>query len=44
VEENKKEIQLRKPNLSEWKVHELANYRIGIWRESIMLNSLPAYE
>ena len=31
---------IRKYNLPEWKVHELANCRKGIWRASIMLNSV----
>ena len=30
----------RKYKLPEWKVHELANCRKGIWRASIMLNSV----
>jgi len=30
----------RKYNLSEWKVHELANCRKGIWRSAFMLNSV----
>jgi len=31
---------LRKYQIPEWKVHELANCRKGIWRSSIMLNSV----
>jgi group II intron reverse transcriptase/maturase len=31
---------IRKYNLPEWKVHELANCRKGIWRSAIMLNSV----
>jgi len=30
----------RKYNLPEWKVHELANCRKGIWRSAFMLNSV----
>lgn len=30
----------RKYNLPEWKVHKLANCRKGIWRSSIILNSV----
>jgi group II intron reverse transcriptase/maturase len=30
----------RKYNLPEWKVHELANCRKGIWRSALMLNSV----
>lgn len=31
---------IRKYNLPEWKVHEMANCRKGIWRCAIMLNSV----
>ena len=31
---------IRKYNLPEWKVHEFANCRKGIWRAAIMLNSV----
>jgi RNA-directed DNA polymerase len=31
---------IKKYNLSEWKVHDMANCRKGIWRSSIMLNSV----
>src|SRR5690554_3211677 len=31
---------IKKFGLSEWKVHELANCRKGIWRSAIMLNSV----
>jgi len=31
---------LKKYNLPEWKVHELANCRKGIWRATVMLNSV----
>ena len=31
---------IRKYNIPEWKVHELANCRKGIWRAAIMLNSV----
>jgi len=31
---------IRKYNIPEWKVHELANCRKGTWRASIMLNSV----
>ena len=31
---------IRKCNLPEWKVHEIANCRKGIWRSSIVLNSV----
>lgn len=27
-------------NLPEWKVHELANCRKGIWRAALMLNQI----
>ena len=31
---------IRKYNLPEWKVHEIANCRKGVWRSSIVLNSV----
>jgi group II intron reverse transcriptase/maturase len=31
---------IRKYNLPEWKVHELANCRKGVWRSALMLNSV----
>lgn len=31
---------IRKYNLPKWKVHEMANCRKGIWRATIMLNSV----
>lgn len=31
---------IRKYDIPEWKVHELANCRKGIWRASLMLNSI----
>jgi hypothetical protein len=31
---------LEKYKLPEWKVHEMANCRKGIWRASLMLNSV----
>jgi len=31
---------IRKYNLPEWKVHEMANCRKGFWRSAIMLNSV----
>jgi group II intron reverse transcriptase/maturase len=31
---------IRKYNIPEWKVHEFANCRKGIWRSTIMLNSV----
>ena len=31
---------IKKYNVPEWKVHELANCRKGIWRSAIMLNSV----
>ena len=31
---------IRKYNIPEWKVHELANCRKGIWRAALMLNSV----
>jgi len=31
---------IRKYNIPEWKVHELANCRKGIWRSALMLNSI----
>jgi group II intron reverse transcriptase/maturase len=31
---------IRKYNLPEWKVHELANCRKGVWRSAFMLNSV----
>lgn len=31
---------IRKYNLPEWKVHELANCRKGIWRAALMLNQI----
>lgn len=31
---------IRKFNIPEWKVHELANCRKGIWRSALMLNSV----
>ncbi len=29
-----------KCDIPEWKVHELANFRKGIWRAAMMLNSV----
>ena len=31
---------LRKYNLPEWKIHEIANCRKGVWRSSIVLNNV----
>ena len=31
---------IRKYNLPEWKVHELANCRKGVWRSALMLNQI----
>jgi hypothetical protein len=31
---------IKKFGMPEWKVHELANCRKGIWRSAIMLNSV----
>jgi hypothetical protein len=31
---------IRKYNLPEWKIHEMANCRKGIWRAALMLNSV----
>jgi len=31
---------IRKYNVPEWKVHELANCRKGVWRSAFMLNSV----
>ena len=31
---------IKQYNLPEWKVHELANCRKGIWRAALMLNQI----
>lgn len=31
---------IRQYNIPEWKVHELANCRKGVWRAALMLNAV----